>query len=45
MEGSANLRYVLDVVRSFGLEEDYVLIRPRKARASSACPGHGFSSG
>jgi hypothetical protein len=25
-EGSVNLRYVLDVVRSFGLEEDYVLI-------------------
>ena len=28
MEGSVNLRYVLDVVRSFGLEEDYVLIGP-----------------
>jgi hypothetical protein len=26
MEGSVNLRYVLDVVRSFGLDEDYVLI-------------------
>ena len=27
-EGSVNLRYVLDVVRSFGLEDDYVLIGP-----------------
>ena len=26
--GSANLRYVLDVVRSFGLEDDYVLTGP-----------------
>ena len=28
LEGSDNLRYVLDVVRAFGLEEDYVLIGP-----------------
>ena len=28
LEGSVNLRYVLDVVRSFGLEDDYVLIGP-----------------
>ena len=28
LEGSVNLRYVLDVVRFFGLEEDYVLIDP-----------------
>jgi hypothetical protein len=28
MEGSVNLRYVLDVVRSFELEEDYVLLGP-----------------
>ena len=27
-EGSVNLRYVLDVVRCFGLEDDYVLIGP-----------------
>jgi hypothetical protein len=27
-EGSINLRYVLDVVRFFGLEDDYVLIGP-----------------
>jgi hypothetical protein len=28
VERSVNLRYVLDVVRSFGLEDDYVLIDP-----------------
>jgi hypothetical protein len=28
MEGSVNLRYALDVVRSFGLEDDYLLIGP-----------------
>jgi hypothetical protein len=28
LESSVNLRYVLDVVRSFGLEDDYVLIAP-----------------
>ena len=28
LEDSDNLRYVLDVVRAFGLEEDYVLIGP-----------------
>ncbi len=27
-QGSVNLRYVLDVVRCFGLEDDYVLIGP-----------------
>jgi hypothetical protein len=27
-QGSVNLRYVLDVVRSFGLEDDYVLLGP-----------------
>src|ERR1700690_1872204 len=28
LETSGNLRYVLDIVRAFGLEEDYVLTGP-----------------